>query len=785
MRVLKCLLERAPSAVSPEELIQAGWPGQPVSNSTLRQTILSLRETLDDHGPDFRLIATRHGVGYQFIGPVTRPAAPQSLKQPQWGRQVPIFIAIVLATLAMLLGVPQFTATGPRSTPLSEDSSVDAQRYRQAQDLLERREIEATLEYLGTISTDSEGPDELALPLAQALAAQGNYPAARAALTEVASQAERWPRQLRLEWEALSARLAFEFDPAVDHYQALNQYHPDRRITRAWIQALIDARRLEDAEQALEALERTYPDDPRNALLTGRLANAANDQDRRLKAAQRAVDLADQHELPALEQLALIAAAEAEIKLGQFESARLTLDRLDAMSNLPKRVQADQRLTRAEMLFQEGNYPAALAALEAAESLYEPLNAGDGLALALITRGNIHEMSGQADQAMEEIATAIELLDEVGDPRLLARAHINLGISQMRAGQTESALDNLELAQGYFRRSNNAQGEAIALLNTGTLMARAGRRRDAEPVFERALQAFETAADERGQAIALSNLAGLASAQRDSERSIELNRRALVIFEAMQARPDMARVALNLGLAHRRRGDLAIAENYMRQASQDFGELGIVPSQARSLINLGRLLLDMGQPDEARRIVASLRELDLQSPTEQSAIDRLESNLAQHDGRLDRADELLRAARARHGDDSDSPHRLLVDLERVELQLAQGDTIGAEREARRLADRFADLDYPNERVQALMLFTEALLAQGRSDEVHDWLQQAELILSEAPDAKQHLQLTMLASRLEPPTERRGQLELTQELASRQGFLDLKAKAQEEIASLEP
>lgn len=781
LRILACLVEQAPTTVSSEDLARAGWPEQAVGKSTLRQTIAALREALDDQGPDYRLIANRHGVGYQFIGSATRPERKPRLTERLAGPVVPIAIAVAVITIGLLLGIPQFTATDPPGS----QPAPDAQDYRRAQDLLERHEFDAVLDFLESTSEDHDGkgPGQLALPLARALAALGNHPAAREILASVASRAEQWPRQQRLEWEALSAALDFDVDRAAERYQALNRYHPDSRISRAWIQALIEARRLDEAESALETLDATYPDKPLNALLRARLANAADDQDRRLAAARRAEALAEAPELSNLRQRARLMAADAEFKLGRLEEAKASLDQLEAQDGLSPRVRADLGLTRAEILFREGNYPESLAGLDAADALYESLDAHDGMARVRVVRGNILEMTGQADEAIAQIERAIEHLERVGDPQMLARTHINLGISQTRDGRYESALDNLELAQGYFRRTGNARGEGIALLNTGTLLAREGRRIEAEPAFERALAAFETAADERGQAIALSNLAGLAGANRDSEGAIELNQRALKIFETMQARPDIARVALNLGLSYRQRGDLAIAENHIRQAADAFAELGIVPSQARSLLNLGRLLLDRGQTEETRQIVATLQNLELDSATEQSAIDRLGSALARTDGRMADAEALLKTARARLGDDPDSAHRLMVELDQARLQLEQGKTVIAERESRRLADRFAALDYPNEQVQALIIFIEALLAQGRADEAANWLQQADSLLSEAPDAKQRLKLDLLHSRLGPRDERR-LLESIRDRAARQGFLVLEAQARSRIAELQ-
>lgn len=72
--VLRHLIEKAPSVVSRDELLDAVWGHQATSVSSVAQTIRELRHALGDSSSEPRLIATRRRLGYQFIGEIhTRP----------------------------------------------------------------------------------------------------------------------------------------------------------------------------------------------------------------------------------------------------------------------------------------------------------------------------------------------------------------------------------------------------------------------------------------------------------------------------------------------------------------------------------------------------------------------------------------------------------------------------------------------------------------------------------------------------------------------------------------
>ena len=64
--LLELLIERAPEAVSKEDLHSRLWPGTFVTASSLPSLISEIREAIADRRRDPRLIRTVHGFGYAF-----------------------------------------------------------------------------------------------------------------------------------------------------------------------------------------------------------------------------------------------------------------------------------------------------------------------------------------------------------------------------------------------------------------------------------------------------------------------------------------------------------------------------------------------------------------------------------------------------------------------------------------------------------------------------------------------------------------------------------------------
>src|SRR3982074_3748949 len=76
--ILICLVERAGSVVSKNELIKRVWPETIVEEGTLRVHIASLRKVLGEDRKATCYVENVTGHGYRFVATVTRASEPES-----------------------------------------------------------------------------------------------------------------------------------------------------------------------------------------------------------------------------------------------------------------------------------------------------------------------------------------------------------------------------------------------------------------------------------------------------------------------------------------------------------------------------------------------------------------------------------------------------------------------------------------------------------------------------------------------------------------------------------
>ena len=610
-----------------------------------------------------------------------------------------------------------------------------------------------------------------------ALELRGDVQSARSAAARAMAATTLWPRRDRLELEATAAALDFDYQRAAERLQALNQFFPDPASSRRMIEALIEAGRLDDADEALKALRHRLPKDPLLELQAASLAAARRNYSAQLEFSQRAGELAGQSGQARVVQQSLLAQARALASLGDPATAAEILESLSADPQaLNDHDLAQALLELARIRFQQGRLEEALTSGQQALALFEVIPAPIGAAESMLILASTHDRAGRISEAVSTMNAGIERFHAIGDQRRMAHANVTFGSVLMRANQPDQAIERLDQAAAIFRSLGDRQGEAASLLNHATLLARAGRLIDAEPIFQRALEAFSDAGDLRGQAMALGNLAAIAGDRRDMTRSIALAEDALGIFELLDAQTDIARVSYNLALIHRRQGDLLNAESRIRQAGEAFASQGAVLMQARALTTLGAILVSMGRFEDLEVILDQIASLEIEDPAELAVMHLVQGEraLVQNDPRsarheFQRAHELMEQIGADN-------HMLVTRMHVARAELALGQAVSAEQAGRELAFAFGEIRMVNRQIDALLLLASALIEQQRTDEAAGILSQADQQLAESPDAEQTLRLALLRSAISEPTMAAQRLEWVIDTAGQQGFNLLRQQA---------
>jgi DNA-binding winged helix-turn-helix (wHTH) protein len=140
--LLLLLVRRHPHLVRRQEILDAVWPAEHVTEQTLTHRVLLLRQALGDHAEAPRYVAGERGWGYRLLGPVERldsPSAPTAAGPTRVAR-----LALAAAALGLLLVVVADPRSGPRAAseatlavkPLAADG-LSAEMRSVASDLTE------------------------------------------------------------------------------------------------------------------------------------------------------------------------------------------------------------------------------------------------------------------------------------------------------------------------------------------------------------------------------------------------------------------------------------------------------------------------------------------------------------------------------------------------------------------------------------------------------------------------------------------------------------------------
>ena len=102
MAVLTALLNKPGVVVSKQELMEAGWPGTFVTESSLLEAIGLLRELLGDNARRPRYIQTVHRRGYRFIQ-IVEPVELSFFQWPEWRPIVAACITYAITTVCVAI----------------------------------------------------------------------------------------------------------------------------------------------------------------------------------------------------------------------------------------------------------------------------------------------------------------------------------------------------------------------------------------------------------------------------------------------------------------------------------------------------------------------------------------------------------------------------------------------------------------------------------------------------------------------------------------------------------
>ncbi len=262
---------------------------------------------------------------------------------------------------------------------------------------------------------------------------------------------------------------------------------------------------------------------------------------------------------------------------------------------------------------QLGDLEGARTDCHAALDLREELNDDRGRARTLNNLGRLEQRLGNLDASERRYKGALALNVARGDDESAALNLLNLGALQDSRGRYSEALDlyrNAEqLAHENMDQPWAAEQRYVARLNTGTALEKLGAHQEALDLYLALSRDTPAPSPQRGAELAV-NLGTAYRNLGDASEALRHFSEAELHFAAADDIAGLSNTVLNRALTHHlNRGDLETGESAYRDALELARRSGDRGEEVQVLFYLGRLLLDAGRAEEARRAFADSHEL--------------------------------------------------------------------------------------------------------------------------------------------------------------------------------
>ena len=810
-KVLEYLVRRAPSMVSREELLKAVWGHNALSVSGVAQAVREIRRALHDDASQPRIIATRHGCGYQFVADVTVDATPAPKKISDSSAEPVTLSHSPLATMAvfgllligMVAGSYWFRPGSGELLPvygsqpagwvrldgisMPEDIEARAAFMRGAQAMADMEWYRAAEQFDASLGFDAES---VAARLGQieAYLRAGYEVRARELIDHPALKLDGLSRRERLEVRALLARLSGDWNEVTHCMRSLTEFFPQQiEYHFGLFEALLASAPPSDARSALERIRKLLPaenpgaryylaqyalerrdDHPADALAAAQMAlNAAESGQKRMLYARS--ELAIGHSLSTIGRLA--EAREAYVRavdtmhFGQHESGRA-----EALLELAKLDLQKHRLERVR----QNMAPACKVFAAIGNTL--------GMSSCTRTEGQLLVALGEADAARPLLEQSIRRFESAGDLEQAAEVYLELGHLQLDAGTLEDAEASFTRAGRLFERIGDRSGYAWVRHANGLLLQRKDMLVEARIAHTDAYVIFRGLSVNRGEAASAHGMANALGGEGKVARAEELLDSAIKLYRDLGDRPALADAIFDAGILALNSGQLAAAEAHLAESARLLISLGRTDRAAIALAELSRVYIDQARAEQAHRALASAAALKPSNSEYLASINSISGYLALLECDRELAARLFDASQQLREGLQDESLKLRSHLDRGRLDLERGRPDLAEASALHIVDRIDQSRNNHLVAEGFVVLVEALQLQGRINEAREQLLRVERLGLVNASLKVALGYQILLGKLDMVADPSAHLRAVRERANNAGYRLLALETDVALAS---
>jgi len=808
-KVLEYLVRRAPSVVSREELLKGVWGHNALSVSGVAQAIREIRRALDDDASQPRIVATRHGCGYQLVARVTiREAAVQAVAPPH---DAPIarphsplatMAVFGLLLIGLVAGSYWFSPLPDRLLPadgrLGPLAPIDARSmpegvegraaFAQGLDAMRRLDwVRAVERFNASLALD---PESVAarLGLVDAYLRAGYEARARDLIDHPALQLGNLSRRERLEVRAQLARLSGDWDEVVSCMRSLAEFFPDRlEYHFALFEALLIAAPPAMAGEELERIRRMLPGEAPGT---------------RYYLARHALSMREDQPAEAL-AAARLALVEAKFEGGDALNAHAEFALGRSLARVDRPVEAAEAFGRAVEAMRAshddfGRSAAQLALarlelrryrLQKVRPLMDPACEVLGGIRSTLGMARCTRLEGELMAAQGDFAAASALLEQsvasferIGRLNEAAELYLELGRHQIIAGNLDRAEDDILRAGGLFERIGNRSGYAWVRHATGLLLQRQGLIVESRIAHSDAYVVFRGLSDRSGEAAAARGMAAALDLEGKLDRASQLLDESVALYRALDDLPELAETLFAAGMLAERSGQLDLAERHLGESAKLLMAVGRTDRASLAFAELSRVFIDQARAGQARQALAEASALQHVGAEYLASLNSVAGYLALLECDRELAEQLFTASRRLRDNSEDPSLYLQSQLDHARLYIERGRADEAELAARYIVEHIDQSDSNTLVAEGFVVLVDSLELQGRNNEARQELVRMERIGLVNASVKVDLAYQILLGKLDMVADPSAHLRAVRQRANEAGYRLLALETDVALAS---
>jgi CHAT domain-containing protein/tetratricopeptide (TPR) repeat protein len=250
-------------------------------------------------------------------------------------------------------------------------------------------------------------------------------------------------------------------------------------------------------------------------------------------------------------------------------------------------------------LYEQGDYPRAMALHRLARELAEQTGDRAGIARALNAIGRIHYGQGDYPSALARFQESLAMQESLGNKAGVARVLSNIGNFHSQQGDHDSALEYYQKSMALQEAQDNKAGIVILLNNIGNIHYDQSNYALALEHYQKSLKLAEDIGDQEGVAFALNSVGNIYLSQGNHAQALEYYRKGLALSETLGNKEGKAVTLDNIGYTLGEQGDYAQALDYLQKSLALREEMDGKEGVGRTLKNIGNIYYHQADYEQA------------------------------------------------------------------------------------------------------------------------------------------------------------------------------------------